>query len=392
MNPVGRFFLYHDCIRMQSKSPKTPKSTLTSPPARLTGAGASFGAERHVTSHDVAALAGVSQSAVSRCFSVGASVAPETRAKVLRAAAALGYRPNVHARNLSTGRTRMVGVVLAHLDNLFYPRFLQLLTERLQSLGMQLLLFVADGKQQVALMEQLLNYRVDGIVLAATTLHSDLAKACTQAGIPVVLFNRVASSAPDRAFHSVQTDQEAGMAALTRLLLDRGHRRVAYLAGNLESSTNQAREQGCRRALQEAQMPLFAYGVGNYEEATAQAVVREWFYSGKRLRKPQERPDAIVAADDRMAFAAMDLLRHTLGLRVPEDVSVVGFDDVPQAAWPAYDLTTYAQPLPEMIDAVVQLLRLQLQAREVSSPKKAAGQAMVLKGELRLRGSVRPPS
>jgi len=275
---------------------------------------------------------------------------------------------------------------------LFYPRFLQLLTERLQSLGMQLLLFVADGKQQVALMEQLLNYRVDGIVLAATTLHSDLAKACTQAGIPVVLFNRVASSAPDRAFHSVQTDQEAGMAALTRLLLDRGHRRVAYLAGNLESSTNQAREQGCRRALQEAQMPLFAYGVGNYEEATAQAVVREWFYSGKRLRKPQERPDAIVAADDRMAFAAMDLLRHTLGLRVPEDVSVVGFDDVPQAAWPAYDLTTYAQPLPEMIDAVVQLLRLQLQAREVSSPKKAAGQAMVLKGELRLRGSVRPPS
>ena len=391
MNPVGRFFLYHACIRMQTKSPKTPKSSLTSP-ARPTGAGASAGAERHVTSHDVAALAGVSQSAVSRCFSVGASVAPETRAKVLRAAAALGYRPNVHARNLSTGRTRMVGVVLAHLDNLFYPRFLQLLTERLQSLGMQLLLFVADGKQQVALMEQLLNYRVDGIVLAATTLHSDLAKACTQAGIPVVLFNRVASSAPDRAFHSVQTDQEAGMAALTRLLLDRGHRRVAYLAGNLESSTNQAREQGCRRALQEAQMPLFAYGVGNYEEATAQAVVREWFYSGKRLRKPQERPDAIVAADDRMAFAAMDLLRHTLGLRVPEDVSVVGFDDVPQAAWPAYDLTTYAQPLPEMIDAVVQLLRLQLQAREVSSPKKAAGQAMVWKGELRLRGSVRPPS
>ena len=390
MNPVGRFFLYHACIRMQSKSPKTPKSSLTSP-ARPTGAGASAGAERHVTSHDVAALAGVSQSAVSRCFSVGASVAPETRAKVLRAAAALGYRPNVHARNLSTGRTRMVGVVLAHLDNLFYPRFLQLLTERLQSLGMQLLLFVADGKQQVALMEQLLNYRVDGIVLAATTLHSDLAKACTQAGIPVVLFNRVASSAPDRAFHSVQTDQEEGMAALTQLLLARGHRRVAYLAGNLESSTNQAREQGCRRALQEAQMPLFAYGVGNYEEATAQAVVREWFYSGKRLRKPQERPDAIVAADDHMAFAAMDLLRHTLGLRVPEDVSVVGFDDVPQAAWPAYDLTTYAQPLPEMIDAVVQLLRLQLQAREVSTNKKSAGQALVLKGELRLRGSVRPP-
>jgi len=188
----------------------------------------------HVTSRDVAALAGVSQSAVSRCFTPGASIAQETRERVLKIAAELGYRPNVHARNLITGRTRIVGVVLAHLDNLFYPRFLQLLTERLQTLGMQVLLFVADGSHQVELMEQLLNYRVDGIVLAATTLNADLAKACTAAGIPVVLFNRVPDHALDRAFHSVQTDQTCGTRALTELLVHHGHERIAYLAGNLQ--------------------------------------------------------------------------------------------------------------------------------------------------------------
>lgn len=374
------------CIRMQTTRVSTsPQNTghLTEDRAR----------GKHVTSREVAIRAGVSQSAVSRCFTPGASVAQATREKVLKVAAELGYRPNVHARNLITGRTRIVGVVLAHLDNLFYPRFLQLLTERLQALGMQVLLFVADGNRQVQLMEQLLNYRVDGIVLAATTLHSELAKACTSAGIPVVLFNRVPSHDLDRAFHSVQTDQEAGMRELTRLLVDRGHRRIAYLAGHLESSTNQARERGCRAALAAAGLPMFAYGVGDYDESLASAVVRNWFLQGTQLRQPELRPDAIVAADDRMALAAMDTLRLELLLKVPEQVSVVGFDDVPQASWPAYDLTTYAQPLEEMIEAVVQLLNVQLQARQEPRALHQRGQAVVLRGHLCVRSSVRcaPP-
>ena len=344
---------------------------------------------RHVTSRDVAAHVGVSQSAVSRCFTPGSSIAEETRQKVLKAAAELGYRPNVHARNLITGRTRIVGVVLAHLDNLFYPRFLQGLTEGLQAQGMQVLLFVADGRHQGELMEQLLNYRVDGIVLAATTLNAELARACTAAGIPVVLFNRVPAHDLDRAFHSVQTDQEAGMGALTRLLIERGHQRIAYLAGNLASSTNQARERGCRDALQAHGMTLYAYGVGDYEEGSAREQVRQWFMQGRKRRALAQCPDAIVAADDRMALVAMDTLRHELGFSVPRDVSVVGFDDVPQAAWPAYQLTTYAQPLPEMIDAVLQLLRLQLQSRDQNGLSAPQGQALVLRGHLCLRGSVR---
>lgn len=341
----------------------------------------------HITSRDVAALAGVSQSAVSRCFTPGASVAQETRERVLQVAAELGYRPNVHARNLITGRTRIVGVVLAHLDNLFYPRFLQLLTERLQTLGMQVLLFVADGHHQAELMEQLLNYRVDGIVLAATTLNAELAKACTNAGIPVVLFNRVQGHAQDKAFHSVQTDQAAGTQALTQLLIEQGHERIAYLAGSLQSSTNEAREQGCRTALSSAGRALFAYGVGDYDQARARDVVCSWFAGPSGPKRPDQCPDAIMVADDGMALVVLDTLRHELGLKVPEQVSVVGFDDVPQAAWPSYGLTTYAQPLPEMIDAVLQLLTIQLHAPERSAKPK--GQSLVLKGQIRIRSSMR---
>lgn len=344
----------------------------------------------HITSRDVAAAAGVSQSAVSRCFTPGASVSEATRQRVLEVAAELGYRPNAHARTLITGRTRIIGVVLAHLDNLFYPRFLQLLTEHLQTRGMQLLLFVADGKQQSELMGQLLNYRVDGIVLAATTLDADLARDCAQAGIPVVLFNRVVSRSMDRTFHSVQTDQKQGMQQLTQLLVERGHRRIAYLAGALDTSTNQAREQGCRLALAEAGRSLFAYGEGDYQPEQAQAVVRGWYTRLQGGPRPLAQcPDAIVAADDRMALAALDTLRHELGLRVPEQVSVVGFDDVPQAAWPAYGLTTYAQPLAEMVDAVIQLLTEQLEGRVSRSASTTRGRAVVLRGQLQERGSVR---
>jgi DNA-binding LacI/PurR family transcriptional regulator len=346
---------------------------------------------RHVTSHDVAALCGVSQSAVSRCFTPGASISQDTRDRVLKAAAQLGYRPNFLARNLITGKTRIIGVVLAHLDNLFYPRFLQQLAERLQTEGMQVMLFVADAGRQAQLMEQLLNYRVDGIVLAATALNAELAHACTRARIPVVLFNRVPSSSVDQSFHSVQTDQAAGVEALTRKLLDAGHQRIAYLAGHPASSTNLAREEGCLRALAAAGKTLFAHGTGNYSSTDAATVVRAWYTHRGRKRKLDQCPDAIVAADDCMALAVMDTLRHELHIKVPDEVSVVGFDDVPQAAWPAYELSTYAQPLSDMIDAVWQLLQLQIQSQDgpAEPNTQSLGRAVVLPGQLRWRTSAR---
>lgn len=347
---------------------------------------------KSVTSHDVAELAGVSQSAVSRSFTPGASVAEATRIKVMQAAKRLGYLPNLHARTLITGRTRIVAVVLAHLDNLFYPRFLQLLSEQLQTQGMQVMLFIAQGQGNDDLLEHMLQYRVDAIVLAATSLSSSLGKACMQAGIPIVMFNRISAQSSDRAFHSVRTDQEEGARQIALHLIAGGHERIAYVAGHLDTSTNQEREHGFRTALASQGTAVFAYGVGKYDSAAAQAVVRSWYLDPDGRPRPLSTcPDAIFAADDQMALAIMDTLRDELGLQVPAQVSVAGFDDVPQASASAYGLTTYAQPLSPMVIELVKLLMEQIAQRNepITSSKKSRGQATVVPGELRVRTSTR---
>ena len=349
---------------------------------------------KSVTSHNVAELAGVSQSAVSRSFTPGASVAEATRLKVLQAAKRLGYLPNLHARTLITGRTRIVGVVLAHLDNLFYPRFLQLLSEQLQTQGMQVMLFIAEGQGNDNLLEHMLQYRVDAIVLAATSLSSSLGKACLQAGIPVVMFNRVSAQSSDRSFHSVRTDQEEGARQIALHLIAGDHERIAYVAGHLDASTNQERENGFRTTLAEQGKAVFAYGVGKYDAATAQAVVRSWYLNRSGQPRPLSLcPDAIFAADDQMALAIMDTLRDELHLRVPAQVSVAGFDDVPQASASAYGLTTYAQPLGPMVQELVELLMAQIAQRNepMASNKKNKGHATVVPGQLIVRTSTRQP-
>lgn len=140
------------------------------------------------TSLDVARLAGVSQSAVSRCFTAGASVSEAMRNKVQEAARKLGYQPNAHARSLITGRSRIIGLVLSHIENLFYPAVLEQLAQRLQQDGYHLLIFISDGHNADDLVGEILQYKVDGIVLGATTLSSALAQRCADASIPVVLF------------------------------------------------------------------------------------------------------------------------------------------------------------------------------------------------------------
>jgi DNA-binding LacI/PurR family transcriptional regulator len=335
----------------------------------------------NVTSIDVARLAEVSQSAVSRTFTPGASVSENTRSKVMEAARKLGYRPNAHARSLITKRSRIIGLVLSQLENLFYPVALQRLATRLQRDGYHVLLFVNDTPNSDELVNEILQYHVDGIVLAATTLSSGLAQRCADAAIPVVLFNRVMARGSAGAVSSVRSDNVAGGRAVARHLAETGHQRVAFIAGNEESSTNLERERGFRDGLAERGLRIWARGVGNYDFAQAQAATRELFSAagGKG-----ERPDAVFVASDHMAFAVMDTLRFELGLRVPEDVSVVGFDNVPQGEWASYRLTTFEQPVGPMIEATVGLLQKYL--RDERAPQS---ENVIVPGQLVQRGSVR---
>ncbi len=306
----------------------------------------------NVTSLHVARLAQVSQSAVSRTYTPGASVSSLTRARVMDAAKKLGYRPNAIARSLITRRSRIVGVVMSQLDNQFYPVVLEKLSQRLRRDGYHVLLFIGDRHESDSVLAEILQYQLDGIVMASTVLSSALARDCANAGCPVVLFNRMTRPAPGELHPAgaVTSDNEAGARMVARHLVEGGHQRIAYIAGMEESSTSVDRERGFREELNRLGTRIHSRAIGNYSFADAQQAARDLFAS------PLDRPDAVFVGSDHMAIAVMDCLRIELGLVVPDEVSVVGFDNVPQAAWGSYQLTTVEQPVEQMIESTATLL------------------------------------
>ena len=330
------------------------------------------------TSLDVARLAGVSQSAVSRCFTAGASVSDAMRNKVQEAARKLGYQPNAHARSLITGRSRIIGLVLSALENLYYPAVLERLAKRLQQDGYHLLIFIGDNANSDDLVEEILQYNVDGIVLGATTLSSALAQRCADASIPVVLFIRIMASGSAGAVSSVRSDTVGGGRDIARFLVAGGHQRIAYIAGREDSSTNLERERGFRDGLAELGQRIYARAIGNYDVDQARQAALDLFANAA------DRPDAVFVAGDLMAIVVLDTLRHELGLAVPQDVSVVGFDNVPQAAWASYELTTFEQPVQPMVEATVELLQSYL--RQAQTPPS---RNLVVPGQLIIRQSAR---
>ncbi len=330
-----------------------------------------------VTSQDVAKLAGVSQSAVSRVFTPGASASKATVEKVRRAATELGYRPNVLARSLITGRSRIIGLVVAYLENQFYPEAVERLSVALQEKGYHVLVFMASPTvgDVDGVMQEILDYQVDGIVLASVSMSSSLAHQCQAFGIPVVLFNR---DQDDERLSSVTTDNHAGGRALADHLAALGHRRIAYLAGFEEASTQRDREAGFREGLAAAGRALAARGVGNFAHPATRDATRRMFDRA-------DHPDAVFACNDHMAFAAMDVLRFELGLRIPEDVSVVGFDDVPLAAWPAYDLTTFRQRVNRMVAETVATLIDRIEGSETQPRRLRIPGMLVTRGSTKAR-------
>jgi len=301
-----------------------------------------------VTSLQVAARAGVSRSAVSRVFTPGASVSARTAKKVREAAIDLGYRPNVLARSLMTGRSRIIGLVVAYLDNHFYPTVLEELSNALQAEGYHVMVFMASqtaGNVDRVLAE-ILDYQVDGLVMASVALSSELTSRCRASGVPVVLFNR---RQDDFEQASITTDNYQGGKLAAEHLIALGHKKIAHIAGWQGASTARDREQGFRDGLAAAGQGLFAHEVGDFHTDRVKAAARRMF-------NQPVKPDAVFVANDHMAFMVMDVLRDELGLGVPGDVAVAGFDDVPTAGWASYNLTTVRQDTKAMVAETVRVL------------------------------------
>ena len=185
---------------------------------------------------------GLSRSTVSRAFYDDAMINPETRTLVLDRAARIGYRPNPLARGLITRRTRIVGMVVSDITNPFYPEVLTKLTERLQREGLNVMLVVVNpDRSEEDAVQTLLSYRIDLVIMLATTLSSVGAQACQAAGTPVLLFNRHGS---DQNMYAITCANEEGGRSVADFLINNGHRRLGFIAGNPDASTNTERRYG----------------------------------------------------------------------------------------------------------------------------------------------------
>lgn len=329
------------------------------------------GALRNPTAHDVARLAGVSQSAVSRAFTKGASISADKRQRIIAAADKLGYRPNILARSLIKGESKVVGVVFGHFDNPFFTHALEHFSEELARRGLRMLLFTAETNatvdEQVA---ELLSYRVSAVVLMAVNLSSKLAEECARSNIPVVLFNRTTEN--DRAAFAVTGDNSGGAAAIAEHLVRTGRRRIAFMAGYEDSSTSRQREAAFVAALSSAGLAEPPRRVvGHYSREGAVSATRALFAAAAG------RPDAVFCANDWMAIAALETLRLEFGIEPGRDCAIIGFDDIPMARWPSFTLTTFSQPVAPMVASAVAFITGQGgQQRHV-----------VIPGELVVRGS-----
>ncbi len=321
--------------RPKSTSPK-PKSTLP--------ADDQIGSGHAVTSYDVARHAGVSQSAVSRCFTPGGSVSDKMRARIKQAADELGYQPNAIARMLFTKRSNLIAVIVANLG--VNPDFTSILSKHLIERGLNLLFFTLDQEADAErAIEQLWQYRVDGVISASELSEAHIS-LLRERGIPLVFINRLYEIT---GANSVGCDHAEGERWLIDRLVQAGHKNFGIVAGPKLSAVSRLRTHAALDRLQVLGIdkPAIIYGDFTYEGGR-QAM--------RTLFEGKKRPDAVVCANDLMAIGCIDEAREVLSLGIPDQVSVVGFDGLSPGQWSAFSLTTVRQPMQSMVKAAVDML------------------------------------
>jgi len=330
---------------------------------------------KRATSYDVAKLAGVSQSAVSRVFQDGASASKAMRDRVMSAANQLGYRPNAIARGLITQRSNMVAVIMTQQTNLYYPEVLFQLTGRFSDRGIRVLLFTLEREAEIdSMLEKILQYRVDGIVTAALLSRKQLG-TIDNADIPVIFFNR---TLPEVLVNSVRCDQEEGERWLVGELHDAGHRNYAIVTGPEDSPISKERTTGALRKLHELGIDDVTIVHGDFGSASGRAAF------ANIMAKNGSAPDAVIVANDAMAIGVVDGAREDFDLRVPEDISIVGFDGVGPARFAAYDITTVRQPVGRMTEAAVSMLLDRIDDPALSPEKRVFSGERIRGGSARL--------
>lgn len=328
-----------------------------------------------ITLKDVAEMAGVSRSAVSRTFTEGASVSEKTRAKVESAAAALGYHPNALASSLTTGRTKLIGLVANNFHNPFFLEVFDLFTRGLQDRGLRpLLVNLTDETEPEHSVRLLRQYSVDGVIVASSTLPPGFADAFHKAGIPAVhSFGRLAG---DQGVQVIGIDNaECGRIA-ARTLAARGYRRIAFLGGPETATSTQDRIAG------------FLEEAARHPGVTvSQTFARAYSFDAGRVEMTKllmtDPAEAYFCGDDVIAIGALSAAQSA-GLNVPGDIGLIGLNDMEMARWENINLTTIRQPVGEIIEcSVARVVRL------LDAPDTPA-KAQLFPCHLVERGTLRP--
>lgn len=301
-----------------------------------------------VSASKVAELAGVSRSAVSRTFTDGASVSPVTRDKVLRAAAKLGYHVNALARGLIRHRSDIVCLIVAEMQAPYQSAFLEALTRRLQEIGKVVMVLNTAGQSEnvEAALRQALNYRADATVVISGRPPASLIETSIEHGQRVILINR---DDPIPGTEVIMVDNATAAAEAAQILARAGCQRLAVVTSTAGTPSIRAREEGFLRAARELGLPVQISRAGPTSYASG-------VESARQLLAGLQRPDGVFCVTDLLALGLMDGARQDFALRLPEDLCALGFDDVPEAAWLSYGLTTFRQPIAEMADHIAQVL------------------------------------
>jgi DNA-binding LacI/PurR family transcriptional regulator len=327
-----------------------------------------------VTLKDVAIRAGVSRSAVSRTFTPGASVSARTRAAVERAAHELGYARNALASSLTTGRTQLIGLIANNFHNPLILEVFELFTLGLQARGLKPLVVNLSGATNPAdSVRMLRQYSVDGVIVASSTLPVNFAAAFVDAGLPVVHAFGKASQSP--SVHVVGIDNHACGRMAADALVRRGYRNVGFLGGPQSATSTQDRAAGFIAGIKAyPDLALSISYASAYAFDAGRALMQELLAAG-----PAE---AYFCGDDLLAIGALSAIADA-GLRVPNDIGLIGLNDMEMAGWENIRLTTIHQPLADIITAAIDLVVAAIETPHRAPEVRLFGCRIVERGTLR---------
>ncbi len=337
-----------------------------------------------LTIKDIARAAGVAPSTVSRALSDHPSIPAETATRIKHLASELGYLPSAVARGLKTNRSRALGVIVSRIDDPFLSEILQSVEDVVQQAGYSL--FVAatdrDFAREWAIVQAMGERRVDGLIVFSPNLSQQHARQLQRYGIPVVAIDN--QSFEEYQF-SVYHDHFYGSCQLTQHMIDLGHRKIAYLGNVRSGRATQERLNGYRHTMAQAGYQVTDREIFHGPNGRLDVGVIGAHYF---LELP-ERPTAIVCFNDLMAVGMMHTLQQA-GVCVPDDCSVVGFDDIRYAAYTNPPLTTFAQPKYQLGQQAAQILMTLLGSADTKT-NTFTPSARVLRGTLMIRSSTAPP-